>query len=127
MSNNTGLDWSSYTIQLGFGIGPDFTVSSPGDGLDFDAPDFDSTVFFAPPFFNPFPLYNNVGEDQIDAYGGVLPDGGYAEPFVFHIDVPDGIERFTLRQFPTAVPEPTAGWLFLSMVLQAFSFRFRRP
>ena len=106
VSNNTTLDWSSYTIQLGFGMGPDFEKSDSGDGLDFDASDYDSTVMFDPPGLYPFPFYNNVGEDQIDAYGGVLPDGAYAEPFVFHIDVPDGIDRFTLRQFPVPVPEP---------------------
>jgi len=40
--NGTGLNWTGYHIELGFNIGPLFTKSLPGDGLDFDAPEFDS-------------------------------------------------------------------------------------
>ena len=74
----------------------------PGDGLDFDAPAFNSPFSF-PPFTSVV-----VAEDDIDATGGVIPDFSFASPFIMHIDIPDGIDSFTLRQFPTVdpVPEP---------------------
>ena len=34
-----------------------------------------------------------------------MPDFSFAGNFVFHIDVPDGISSFTLRQSPLTVPE----------------------
>ncbi len=114
VQNNTGLDWSSYHVQLGFGTGADFVMSPSGDGLDFDAPFFDSIISFDPaPLFS-FPAVA-PSEDVIDADGGPgQPDFLYNEPFVFHIDVPDGITSFTLRQFPVAVvPEPSSIALLL--------------
>ena len=104
VQNNTGLDWGSYHVELGFGNGTGFVKSGSGDGLDFDAPDFDSTFDFDPsPGFFPTP---NVTEDDIIASGGVMPDFSYAGNFVFHVDVPDGITSFTIRQSPIVVPEP---------------------
>lgn len=106
VQNNTGSDWASYHVQLGFDTGTDFTMSPSGDGLDFDAPFYNSTISFDPAFFFPFPSYT-PSEDVIDAFGPPgQADFQYSEPFVFHIDVPDGITSFTLRQFPVAVPEP---------------------
>lgn len=109
VQNFTGFDWESYHVQLGFGTGDDFVISPPGDGLDFDAPLYNSTIQFDPsPTFS-FPDVT-MAEDQLDADGGPgQVDGQYNEPFVFHIDIPDGIDTFTLRQFPVAtVPEPTS-------------------
>jgi len=104
VQNNTGIDWGSYHIELGFGNGVGFVKSASGDGLDFDAPDYDSTFDFNPlPGF--FPTVN-VTEDDIIATGGVMADLAYAGDFVFHVDVPDGITEFTIRQSPIAVPEP---------------------
>ena len=104
VQNNTGLDWGSYHVELGFGNGAGFVKSTSGDGLDFDAPDFDSTFDFNPlPGF--FPTAN-VTEDDIIASGGVMPDFSYAGNFVFHVDVPDGVTSFTIRQSPIVVPEP---------------------
>lgn len=114
VQNNTGLDWSSYHVQLGFGTGADFVISPSGDELDFDAPFYNSTISFDPsPGFS-FPTLT-TSEDVLDADGGPgQPDGFYNEPFVFHIDVPDGITSFTLRQFPVAVvPEPSSIALLL--------------
>lgn len=108
VQNSTGLDWTTYCMQLGYGTGADFTLSPAGDGLDFDAPDYDSPVSFSPyGASGPFPTVV-VGEDLIEASGGV--QSGYAEPFFFSIDVPDGITSFTLRQLPkdNPVPEPSA-------------------
>lgn len=110
VQNSSGVDWGSYCMQLGFGVGADFVESTPDDGLDFDAPDFDSPFTFDPWGGAPFPVVT-VTEDLIDASGGVMPDFSYAEPFVFHIDVPDGITSFTLRQLPKEVPEPFAASL----------------
>ena len=105
--NGTGLNWSSYHIELGFGHGLGFVKSLAGDGLDFDAPDFNSPLVFdpAPGFF--FPLATAT-EDDIYASGGVMPFASFAGYFKFSVDVPDGIASFTIRQSPVAVPEPTS-------------------
>jgi hypothetical protein len=103
--NNTGLNWGSYHIELGFGHGPGFVKSTPGDGLDFDAPNFNSPFFFNPsPGF--FPTAT-VTEDDILAYGGVMPYLSFAGDFLFTVDIPDGITSFTIRQSPIVVPEPS--------------------
>lgn len=114
VSNSTGIDWSGYTLQLGFGVGSDFVPSDSGDGLDFDAPDYNSPVDFDPfPLF-PFPTLVTWDEDLIEVGGGLgLMNTQFAEPLVFPIDVPDGIERFTLRQQPIGVPEPSSFSLLL--------------
>lgn len=113
VQNGTGLDWSSYHIELGFGVGAGFVKSPPGDGLDFDGPLFDSTVDFAP-FGGTFPFpATTVLEDDIFASGGIQPDFAYAGDFVFHVDVPDGITSFTIRQSPVPVPEPMGAVLVL--------------
>ncbi|MDJ0786792.1 MAG: hypothetical protein QNK05_08275 [Myxococcota bacterium] len=105
--NGTGIPWTDYHLELGFGVGAGFVISPAGDGLDFDAPDFDSPTAFAP--------FTSVtfGEDTIDAIGGVFVPGGFHE-FEFNIDVPDGVSEFTIRQYPTiATPEPGA-WALLA-------------
>ena len=109
VQNNTGLTWSGYHIELGFGEGAGFVKSLAEDGLDFDYPHYDSTTFFNPlPGF--FPLVT-VTQDDIIAGGGVMNHLDYAGNFVFHIDVPNGISSFTIRQSPieqtSAVPEPS--------------------
>lgn len=121
--NNTGLNWGAYHIELGFGYDAGFVKSTPGDGLDFDAPDYNS------PFnFNPggafFPTLT-VTEDDVYADGGVMPYLSFAGYFFFTVDVPDGITSFTVRQSPVVVPEP--GVLSLGMLaLGAMLFRNRR-
>jgi hypothetical protein len=121
--NNTGLNWGAYHIELGYGFDAGFVKSTPGDGLDFDAPDFNS------PFnFNPggtfFPSVS-VTEDDVYANGGVMPYLSFAGYFRFTVDVPDGISSFTVRQSPIAVPEPSAlGLLALGAV--AFASKLRR-
>jgi len=105
--NGTGVNWTSYHIELGFGHGAGFVKSLAGDGLDFDAPDFNSPLVFdpAPGFF--FPT-TTATEDDIYASGGVMPDASFAGYFRFSIDVPDGITQFTIRQSPVSVPEPSS-------------------
>ncbi|HSR87845.1 MAG TPA: choice-of-anchor F family protein, partial [Pontiella sp.] len=84
VQNSTGLDWSGYHIELGFGTGAGFVKSGAGDGLDFDAPDYDSLVSFdgGGGFFPS----TTVTEDDIIAGGGIMPDFAYAGDFIFHVD-----------------------------------------
>jgi hypothetical protein len=109
VQNNTGLPWVAYHIELGFGFGASFTHSPSGDGLDFDAPFFDSPTDFSA---GGFPTHIDL-EDDIFASGGVMPSPSFAGFFHFNIDVPDGITQFTLRQTPVplGVPEPGTGVL----------------
>jgi len=120
VNNSTGLDWSGYRVELGFGVGADFVLSTPGDDLDFDSPDFDSGTDFSAFFTS---VTENV--DDIFATGGLFPNLMFTSPmFRFSIDVPDGITEFTLRQRPiaAAVPEPSTALLaclgFAGMLLR---------
>jgi hypothetical protein len=103
VQNGTGFDWTDYHIQLGFGMGILFVPSGPGDGLDFD----DGPTHTSPFSFAPFSTVV-VAEDGVDAFGGTIVSPSFTSPFVFHVDVPDGITAFTVRQYPTTdfVPEP---------------------
>lgn len=107
--NNTGLDWTGYRIVLGFGSGVGFVQSTPGDGLKFD------TVGVSPATdFNPGPGWPTVvspSEDELVASGAIVPDFTYVGVIDFHVDVPDGISTFTIRQQP--VPEPSSAALLL--------------
>jgi hypothetical protein len=106
VANSTGLPWVGYHIELGYGFDAAFVKSTPGDGLDFDFPDYDSGLQFAPSPGFYFPTATNTTEDDIVAGGGVMPNGGFAGYFRFSVDVPDGITQFTIRQSPIAAPEP---------------------
>jgi hypothetical protein len=102
--NGTGIPWTDYHLHLGFGMGTAFVPSPAGDGLDFDFPEQDTPVSMGP--------FTTIvaAEDSIDAYNGVVSPGVYVGYLHFHIDVPDGITAFTLRQYPTIdpiVPEPS--------------------
>jgi hypothetical protein len=120
VDNNTGVNWSAYTIQLGFGTGNAFSLSPVGDGLDFDFPTFD-----APPTSGSFTLVG-LNSDQLTFTNGSQGTG--AQPFTFRLDIPDlnlaGPTTFTLRQIPTPVPEPTAavllglGGLFVPIMMR---------
>ncbi|MEM8864502.1 MAG: choice-of-anchor F family protein [Planctomycetota bacterium] len=111
VNNGTGVDWTGYRLELGFGVGADFTPSPSGDELDFDAPDYNSvadfTLFFATTIEN---------EDVLLATDGLMPAGAFSfPPFEFTVDVPNGIERFTIRQtpIPERIPEPATGLLVI--------------
>ena len=98
VDNNTGVNWSSYTMVLGFGVGAAFVASPAGDGLDFDAPQFNT-----PPVSSVMPIVG-LNEDILVWSGGI--HGIAAQSYQFRIDVPD-VESFTLRQIATPVPEPS--------------------
>lgn len=113
--NNTGIVWTDFHFQLGFGTGADFVPVGPGFGLDFDTPEGDP-----PPTSTVFPVLNH--QPNLVEWSGATVNylGGGAGPFSvafsLSIDIPDGlaalhpqgVNRFTLRSFPTAqqVPEP---------------------
>jgi len=120
--NNSGVAWDDFHFQLGFGTGAAFVPVSAGFGLDFDTPDADpaatSTVFS---------VLNH--QDNLVEWSGATVNylGGsagapFSVAFSLSIDVPDGVaalhpqgvNRFTLRSFPTAqqVPEPATAALF---------------
>ena len=70
VDNNTGINWSAYTMLLGFGTGAAFTqVGGLGDGLDFDTgpPGGNNT----PPSSGAFPIVSRPNEDQLVYSGGV--------------------------------------------------------
>ena len=119
VTNFTGVDWSAYRLELGFGHGVGYVQSLSGDELDFDTPDSNSDVDFMP-FFSTVV----VSEDEIQASGGTIPNTASAWPILFHIDVPDGIESFTIRQSPIGIPEPTA-WILACLGLMVL-VPFRR-
>jgi hypothetical protein len=115
--NNTGVAWDDFHFQLGFGTGAAFVPVGPGFGLDFDSPGGDPT-----PTSSVFSVLNH--QDNLVEWSGATVNylGGAGGPpfsvaFSLSIDVPDGltalhpegVNRFTLRSFPTAeqqVPEP---------------------
>jgi hypothetical protein len=109
VDNNTGTNWASYTMSLGFGTGGNFSQAGGLlDGLDFDiGPPGGNTT---PPTSAAFPTISRPDEDTLVFSGGTQGTG--AQPYTFRIDVPDLIGRaggtFTLRQQPIEVPEPTA-------------------
>ncbi|MEM6260575.1 MAG: choice-of-anchor F family protein [Planctomycetota bacterium] len=123
VQNSTGVDWIGYRVVLGFGVGGSFVQSTPGDGLDFDDED-NSPINFAP-LPADFTVITRPSEDEIVATGGTLLDGQFGgTDFVFHLDVPDGISEFTLRQQPILIPEPSSAAAML--LLNAALIRRRR-
>ena len=119
VQNSTTENWSGYRIELGFGTGADFMQSIAGDGLDFDTPDEDSPINFSPGLAD-FMTVSRPSEDELVASDGDLLAGEFSgTDFVFHIDVPDGIPSFTLRQRPivgAAIPEPSSSTALLLLL-----------
>lgn len=103
--NFTGLNWTQFAFELGFGTGAGFVRSGAGDGLDFD--------FGDPSAFSPmFPALEHK-EDSLFFSGGSI---GSVKPaaFFFAVDLPDNLQkfnpyelnRFTLRVTPNGTPAP---------------------
>ncbi len=128
--NNTGIAWDDFHFQLGFGTGPNFVPVSAGFGLDFDTPEGDPA-----PTSSVFSILNHQ-PNLVEWSGGTVNylGGGVGGPFSvalsLSIDIPDGlaalhpqgVNRFTLRSFPTAqqVPEPmTAALIGLGLACLA--------
>lgn len=108
--NNTGLAWQGFVFELGFGTGSAFIRSTLADELDFDAPTLDP-----PPLSPAFPLLDAM-PDSLAWSGATVGSIGSAR-FSFAVDVPDGLQAFTLRQIPIVtpvpVPEPATGALLV--------------
>lgn len=123
IDNNTGINWSSYQMVLGYGLGAGFQKSLAGDGLDFDAPTYDT-----PPNSSGMPLVGTPDEDTLVFSGAVQGSG--AESYQFRIDVPDVptadfFSRFTIRQIPQPVPEPSTVVLVGIALSGLMAFRSR--
>lgn len=104
IANLTGVTWTDYHIELGFGTGANFQLADPSLFLAFDnSPAADSFEFST---VTPDP---NVGQVLKYEGGVVLPNSNLSLNFT--IDVPDLISRqipqFTIRQYPS-VPEPSS-------------------
>ena len=105
-------------MVLGHGVGPNFVISPLGDGLDFDAPTYD-----LPPTSTAFAGYLTPDEDRLTYTGGI--HGAGAQSYGLRIDVPNQADfggKFTLRQWPVPVPEPTTLGL-AAVALAAFAVR----
>ncbi len=127
VDNNTGVPWSGYRVQLGFGTGAAFMPVSSVAGapaLDFDAPGYDS----APG--SPGAVVTTMSPDLLVFTGF---QGAGAKQYSFRIDVPNfptsvpGLgDRFTLRQTPIAIPEPGTLALVAAAVIGCMSLRRSR-
>lgn len=106
IDNNTFVNWSSYEMYLGFGVGGEFDKAEGDDGLDFDDPDYDDF-----PSSTAFSTVLTPDADTLIFQDGVQSTG--SQVYRLRIDVPDGIDAFTLRQVPFPVPEPLGAWLIL--------------
>jgi hypothetical protein len=104
VDNNTGVAWSAYKMQLGLGTGVNFVPVTAGP-LTFDAPNYDTPPGTSGPL-------TTIGTSpyQLNFSGGLQGTG--AQQYSFRLDVPNFFTaasgQFTLRQIPTAVPEPAA-------------------
>lgn len=100
--------WIAFEVQLGFGTGVSFRSAGAASGLDFDFPDLDSVA-------ESISFGTLVrGPDFLHWSDGSMPFG-FVDALFFALDVPDGIEQFTVRYVPTAaaVPAPGTGSLLL--------------
>ena len=121
VDNNTGVAWSSYRMQLGTGTGGGFVPFSAGT-LTFDAPNYDT-----PPTTTGGLTTIATSPYQLDFTGGIQGMG--AQQYSFRLDIPDNFRgasaEFTLRQTPTAVPEPATAALMMLGAAAAFVVRRR--
>lgn len=121
--NESGLAWGDFHFELGLGTGDDFApfhkivFIRPTILPGFDTPDRDPG-----PTSSVFTRVEHA-DDSISWSGGRVPAGGTVD-FSLSVDVPDdplgSLGQFTLRQLPTAVPEP-APVLLLGSCLAALS------
>jgi hypothetical protein len=129
--NRTGVEWTNFRLELGFGTGASFVRASAASGLDFNVP---LDVLNGDALPSAFVLNASifVSANTIDFTGSLL--NGTSEELSFAIDVPDlpasANNMFTLRQTPNitataAVPEPST-LMLLSAGLLATALRLRR-
>jgi MYXO-CTERM domain-containing protein len=103
--NASGLPWNDYHVQLGFGTGGSFALANPSFGLSFDNTPLPSSV--------DLPIVALTAQD-LGFSGGLIPTNSGIS-LSFTITVPDivreGNYQFTLRQYPSSVPEPASAIL----------------
>lgn len=115
VTNNTGIEWVGYYLEMGFGVGDNFKrfdeIPLPWNIIlpDFDTPHLDPT-----PISSVFSTPSTHGRIDIQWSGGIVPPAGTVG-FTFSIDTPDDwfddldlYSDFTLRQTPEPVPAPPA-------------------
>lgn len=116
VTNNTGIGWIGYQLELGFGVGDTFyrfdekpipfSIGLP----DFDTPERDPTPTST--VFSTLSTHTH-GNFDIQWSGGIVPPAGTVD-FTFSIDTPDDwadhdiYSGFTLRQTPNPIPAPPA-------------------
>ncbi len=118
--NGSGVAWNDYHIELGFGTAASFTLANPAFGLQFDNSPAPSSADFT---------FSALAGQTLDFSNGLIPaTSGLSLSFT--IDVPDsavaGSYQFTVRQFPSLVPEPSAFVLAALAIAGLASCRCRR-
>jgi hypothetical protein len=114
--NASGIAWNDYHIELGFGIGDDFEPD-PTIDLEFDATPAPSSADFAS--FTLLP-------QSLSFFDGLIPaNTGLSLSFTIDVpNLPEGVTQFTLRQYPSVVPEPgTAVLAMMGMGLLLYRHR----
>lgn len=114
ITNNTGIAWIGYQLELGRGVGDTFyrfdEIPLP---LNIRLPDFDTPERDPTPISSVFSTPSTHGDIDIQWSGGIVPPAGTVD-FTFSIDTPDDwlafdlYSDFTLRQTPEPIPAPPA-------------------
>jgi hypothetical protein len=129
VSNNSGVTWNGFRLQLGTGVGANFSLGGPVIP-EILFPDFDTPNLDPAPGSTAFATVNATPV-ELSLSNGTLPSGIASLLSIgFSIDTPDdlipsGYVNFTLRQFPVSVPEP-ATLTLLSLGAIALMFARRR-
>jgi hypothetical protein len=128
IANNGSMEgWQGFQMQLGFGVGSGFVLSTLADDLDFNAPTYDSFIEESGFSSLPFSSYSlNLQPDSaIWTFLPIIWPSGFATTMLRTLDVPDGLSsfhpsglnEFTIRLTPIPVPEPAAIQIAAGMLL----------